>query len=128
MLRSDLIRPLPEILIEHAATRGDRPAFSDGRRVVTYADLELRTRQIAGQLAELRIQPGDRVAIYLGNCVETVESYLSITRASAIGVPVNPHSTDAELEHALTDSGARAVITDPAHAGQVARLIGNTKS
>lgn len=125
MLRTDLIRPLPEIVVEHAATRGDKVAFADARRRVTYAELAARTGRIAGHLAELLVQPGDRAAIYLGNCVEMVETYLAIVRANAVGVPLNPQSTDAELEYFLADSGARAVITDPAHADQVRRARGD---
>uniref|UniRef100_UPI000477C351 beta-ketoacyl synthase N-terminal-like domain-containing protein n=1 Tax=Streptomyces hokutonensis TaxID=1306990 RepID=UPI000477C351 len=123
MLRTELIRPLPELLRSHAETHGDKVAFHDARRGVTYAELELRTRRIAGHLADLRLQPGDRAAILLGNRVETVESYLSITRASAVGVPLNPRATDDELGHLLDDSGAHVVITDAAHVGQLARLV-----
>ncbi|HYQ68098.1 type I polyketide synthase [Actinophytocola sp.] len=122
MLRTSLIRPVPELLAEHAEHRGTRLAFADAHRRVTYAELADRTRRIAGHLAGLRVQPGDRVAIYLGNRVETVESYLAVTRAAAIGVPLNPHSTDAELGYFLDDSGARVVITDPAHVEQLVGL------
>ncbi|MFE9614127.1 beta-ketoacyl synthase N-terminal-like domain-containing protein, partial [Streptomyces sp. NPDC006012] len=123
MLRTELIRPLPELLRSHAETHGDKVAFHDARRSVTYAELELRTRRIAGHLADLRLQPGDRAAILLGNRVETVESYLSVVRASAVGVPLNPRATDAELGYLLDDSGAQVVITDEAHAPQLARLV-----
>src|SRR5437763_12618032 len=113
MLRTELIRPLPELIRAHADRFGGKPAFRDARRSVTYAQLELRTRRIAGHLAELRLHPGARAAMFLGNCVEVVESYLAITRASAIGVPLNPQATDAELAYLLDDSGARVIITDP---------------
>ncbi|AXX30592.1 SDR family NAD(P)-dependent oxidoreductase [Actinosynnema pretiosum subsp. pretiosum] len=122
MLRSDLIRPLPELLREHAARRGDRVAFRDARRAVTWADLELRTRRLAGHLAARRLLPGDRAVILLGNRVETVECYLALVRAGAVGVPLNPVSTDAELGGLLDDSGARLVLTDAAHADQLAGL------
>ncbi|MER7187840.1 AMP-binding protein, partial [Streptomyces hyaluromycini] len=124
MLRTELIRPLPEILTEHAERFGRKTAFADGRRQVTYAELESRTRRLAGHLAGLSVHPGDRVAIHLGNRVETVESYLAVTRADAIGVPLNPHSSDEELAFFLADSGARVIITDPAHAAQVIRVLG----
>ncbi|MET8852029.1 SDR family NAD(P)-dependent oxidoreductase [Amycolatopsis sp. NPDC004625] len=107
----------------HAGEFGDRTAYTDGRRTVGYAELELRTRRLAGHLAELGIARGDRVAIYLGNGVEAVESYFAITRASAIGVPLNPRSADAELGHFLADSGATVVITDPERLGQVRRVL-----
>lgn len=124
MLRTELIRPLPATLIEHATRFGGKTAFSDSRRRVTYGELEARTRRIAGHLAELRLQPGDRAVIFLGNRVETVESYLAITRASGVGVPLNPYSSDEELSCFLADSAARVVITDPAHAEQLARVAG----
>ncbi|UFR06960.1 SDR family NAD(P)-dependent oxidoreductase [Streptomyces sp. Go40/10] len=123
MLRTELIRPLPELLIHQARNFGGKVAYRDARRSVSYSDLELRTRRLAGHLAELRLQPGDRAAICLGNRVEIVESYYAITRASAIGVPVNPQSSDAELAHILDDSGARIVITDHPHVEQLRRLL-----
>ncbi|MEU3860744.1 SDR family NAD(P)-dependent oxidoreductase [Streptomyces sp. NPDC028722] len=123
MLRTELIRPIPELLVRQARRFGAKVAYSDDRRSVSYTELELRTRRLAGHLAELRLQPGDRAAICLGNRVETVESYHAITRASAIGVPVNPQSSDAELTHILDDSGARIVITDHLHVEQLRRLL-----
>jgi acyl-CoA synthetase (AMP-forming)/AMP-acid ligase II len=123
MLRTDLIRPMPELLVAHAGHFGNKVAYRDGRRSVSYAELERRTWRLAGHLAQLRLQPGDRAAICLGNRVEMVESYLAITRASAIGVPINPRATDAELAYLLDDSGARVVITDQAHVDQLRRLL-----
>ncbi|MFD8340243.1 SDR family NAD(P)-dependent oxidoreductase, partial [Streptomyces solisilvae] len=122
MLRRELIRPLPELLKAHAARRGSQTAFADSRRGVSYAQLEARTRRLAGHLAQLRLLPGDRAAIYLGNCVETIESYLAIARASAIGVPINPHSSAAELAYLLDDSAARVIVTDHTRLPQVRRL------
>ncbi|RZS32161.1 acyl-CoA synthetase (AMP-forming)/AMP-acid ligase II, partial [Herbihabitans rhizosphaerae] len=112
MLRTELIRPLPELLMGNAERFGDKVAFRDERRSVTYTDLENRTRRLAGHLSDLRLQPGDRAAILLANSVEVIESYLAITRASAIGVPLNPQLTEAELAYLLDDSGARIVVTD----------------
>ncbi|MGV9944255.1 SDR family NAD(P)-dependent oxidoreductase [Streptomyces sp. NPDC003401] len=123
MLRTELIRPLPELLVHQARHFGAKVAYRDARRSVSYTDLEARTRRLAGHLAELRLQPGDRAAICLGNRVEIVESYYAVTRASAIGVPVNPRSSDAELAHLLDDSGARIVITDHPHVEQLRRLL-----
>ncbi|MCI4065609.1 AMP-binding protein [Micromonospora sp. R77] len=122
MLRTDLIRPLHELLAEHADRLGERTAFSDGRRAVTWPELRRRTGRLAGHLAALGADRGDRVALLLGNRVETVESYVAVARAGAVGVPLNPHATDAELDHLLTDSGAVVLVTDPVHLDQVLRL------
>ncbi|RKN41163.1 type I polyketide synthase [Streptomyces hoynatensis] len=119
MLRTELIRPLPELLRDHAERLAGKIAFRDRQRAVSYRELAERTGRLAGHLADLGLQPADRAMIYLGNCVEVIESYLAVARASGVGVPLNPHSADAELEYALDDSGARLVITDPAHLDQV---------
>ncbi|MFJ2443300.1 SDR family NAD(P)-dependent oxidoreductase [Streptomyces sp. NPDC087658] len=121
--RADLIRPLPELLRTHAALRGAKVAYSDAQRAVTHTELERRTARLGGHLVALGLPRGSRVVILLGNRVEMVESYLGINRAGCVGVPVNPHSSDAELRHLLADSDARAVITDPAHADRVRAML-----
>ncbi len=70
------------------------------------------------------IARADRVAIVLGSRIEAVESALAITRASAIGVPLDPRSSEAELAEALEDSGARMVVTDGQRFGRVRAAAG----
>ncbi|WP_226966789.1 type I polyketide synthase [Streptomyces phaeolivaceus] len=123
MLRTELIRPVPQLLKANADRFGAKTAYRDATREVTHAELEARTRRLAGHLAALRLQPGDRAAILHGNSVEFVESYLAITRAAAVGVPLNPRLTEPELAHLLDDSGARALITEPALLDVVGRLV-----
>ncbi|MFE0023211.1 type I polyketide synthase [Amycolatopsis sp. NPDC059021] len=119
-MRTDLIRPLPVALGEHATRFPGKVAFEDDRRAVTYGELDARTRRLAGHLASLGVGHGDRVALCLGNSVSTVESYLAIVRAEGVGVPLNPASSLAELEYLLADSGALVVITDSAQADRLA--------
>ncbi|MFG2792451.1 SDR family NAD(P)-dependent oxidoreductase [Streptomyces sp. NPDC048419] len=115
MTHDELIRPLPELLKAHSEKSPSRVAFADDVRAVTYQELERRTGRLAAYFARTGLRRGDRVAICLGNCVETVESLLAVVRAGAIGVPLNPRSSDAELTHFLQDSGASVLVTDPAH-------------
>ncbi|WP_030044267.1 AMP-binding protein, partial [Streptomyces resistomycificus] len=121
MTHEELIRPLPELLEAHAESSPSRVAYADDVRAVTYAELERRTGRLAAYLAGVGVRRGDRVAICLGNCVEMVEGVLATVRAGAVGVPLNPRSSDAELAHFLADSGASVVVTAPAH---LARLRG----
>ncbi|WP_073935518.1 type I polyketide synthase [Streptomyces sp. CB02400] len=109
-----VIRPLPESLREHARRLGEKVAFQDRRTRRTYRDLEGRTGRLAGHMAGLGLARGERVAILLGNRVEAVESLLAVTRASGVGVPLDPGGTEAELARLLDDCGARVLITDEA--------------
>ncbi|MFE5908516.1 type I polyketide synthase [Streptomyces wedmorensis] len=122
MLRTELVRPLHDLLRAQAARLGSKTAYRDDHRSLSYADLETRSRRLAGHLADLRLRPGDRAAMLLGNRVEMVESYYAIARSGAIGVPLNPRSSDAELAYLLEDSGARVIITDAFHLDQIRRL------
>ncbi|MEU8180227.1 SDR family NAD(P)-dependent oxidoreductase, partial [Micromonospora sp. NPDC049047] len=119
-------RPLVELLLGHALDRPGRIAYADADRAVSYAHLAARTGRIAGHLAAAGLQRGERAAILLGNRVETVEAYLAVTRAAGVGVPINPQAAPAEITHILDDSGARVVVTDPAHLDLVAARPGCT--
>jgi acyl-CoA synthetase (AMP-forming)/AMP-acid ligase II len=122
MLRTDLIRPLTELLREHAAASPNKVAFADRWRSVTWADLELRSARVAGHLADMGLQPADRVLLYLDNMVEAVESHLAVLRAGAISAPIHIGLEDAELAALLTDSRATTIFTDIARAHQVNRV------
>lgn len=63
------------------------------------------------------------MAIVLGRCLETIESILAITRAGAVGVPLDPRSPSAELANFLNHSGARAIITDSRHLSEVRAAV-----
>ncbi|MEX2981083.1 type I polyketide synthase [Streptomyces sp. C36] len=122
-IRRELIRALPEVLKTHAARSGGKTAFQDARRGVTYQELEERTRRLAGHLGRLGVRRGDRVALVLGNRVETVEGFLAVLRAGAVGVPLDPGAADAELAYFLDDSGAVAVVTEDTLLPRVSRLV-----
>ncbi|QTE02382.1 type I polyketide synthase [Streptomyces cyanogenus] len=125
-MRSDLVTPLAVTLHEHALRIPEKVAFADGRRAVTYAGLEARTRRLAGHLVRLGLRRGDRVALCLGNSVAMVEGYLAVVRAGGVGVPVNPRSAAAELEYLLADSGARFVLAEASSAVTFLQVVSDT--
>ena len=97
---------------QHSERIGDKSAYVDDRRAVTYRELELRTARLAGHPARLGVRRGDRVAIHLGNRVELVEAWLGVLRAGAIGVLLNSAASEEELAYFLDDCGAVAVVTE----------------
>ncbi|MEU6670992.1 beta-ketoacyl synthase N-terminal-like domain-containing protein, partial [Streptomyces sp. NPDC046727] len=125
-MRPDLVTPLAVTLHEHARRIPEKVAFADDRRAVTYAELEARTRRLAGHLVRLGLRRGDRVALCLGNSVAMVEGYLAVVRAGGIGVPVNPRSAPAELEYLLADSGARFVLAGASGAVTFLPMVSST--
>ncbi|MCD2194626.1 AMP-binding protein [Actinomycetospora endophytica] len=123
MLRTELIRPIAELLDRHAAERGPTTAFADDERRVTYAELAPRTARLAGHLVAAGVTPGDRVVMVMGNRVETAETYLAVPRAGGVATCVNPEAAPAELAYVLADAGPRIVVTDTDHAELVGGLV-----
>nr|BDT38907.1 nonribosomal peptide synthetase-polyketide synthase hybrid [Discosia sp.] len=115
---------IPKLLLHHAVESRDKLAFSGTGWAVTYSDLEKRTKRVAAHLVRAGIGKGDFVAIVLGRCLEAVESVFAITRAGAVGVPLDPRSPSSELAKVLEHSGARAIITDGRHLATVCAAAG----
>ncbi|MCP2288404.1 acyl-CoA synthetase [Nocardia amikacinitolerans] len=93
-------------------------------RQITYAQLRERVDRAAQVLRALGVGAGDRVA-YLGpNHPVYLEILFAAGRLGAVFVPLNNRSTVAEIEYALTDSGARVLVHHGEHDASVAALPG----
>jgi long-chain acyl-CoA synthetase len=90
----------------------DAPAVVDGRHRLTYGQLDGLVDETVAGLRSAGLAPGDRVALQLPTGLTFVRYYLAASRAGLDAVPLNPGYTDPERDFALTDSGARALITD----------------
>ena len=101
---------LADLVREAASRTPDKPALLYRDSSMTWAELEGHVAATAAGLAALGLEPGDRVAIQLGNTPGFVVSYFGALRGGYVAVPVNTSYTASELDHVLGDSGAAAVI------------------
>lgn len=76
----------------------------------TYAELQRRSHSLAAALRSHGVGRGDRVAVYLQNRAEVVETALACSRIGALYVPANPLLKARQLEYLLNDAGACALI------------------
>jgi long-chain acyl-CoA synthetase len=98
-------------LVREAASRSpDKPALLYRDASMSWSELERHVATTAAGMAALGLEPGDRVAIQLGNTPGFVVSYFGALRGGFVAVPVNTGYTSAELEHVLGDSGAAAAV------------------
>jgi long-chain acyl-CoA synthetase len=74
---------------------------------LTFRSFWDRAARTAGGLRALGIQPGDRVAIRLGNGADWCVTFFGIQMAGAVAVPVNTRFTDSEVEYVVKDSGSK---------------------
>ena len=87
-------------------------AIVAGDSELTWAELERRSSGVAAALARRGIGPGDRVALVLPNGFEMAIAIYGVIRAGAAFSPINPASTQANLERVLDDLSPAAVICD----------------
>ncbi|MDO8693389.1 MAG: AMP-binding protein [Sheuella sp.] len=80
-----------------ARTHGDHPALIDRHVTTTFSQLDQQSRQLAGNLAALGISAGDRVAIWLPNCLEWVETFLACAHLGATVLAVNTRFRSKEV-------------------------------
>ncbi len=114
-------------LLESSFERfGAAPAFTNLGKTLSYKDVERHSRRFAAYLQTLGLTRGDRVAIMLPNLLQSPVVLFGILRAGLVAVNVNPMYTVPELEHQLTDSGARTIVVLENFAHTVAQALPRT--
>ncbi|MCS6779905.1 MAG: acyl-CoA synthetase [Geminicoccaceae bacterium] len=112
----------------HAARRPEALALIELRaagapRLWTFGELARLSKRSANAMAARGVGPGDRVAILLGQRVETLLAHLAAYRLGAIAVPLFALFGPDALSFRLADSGARALVTDAAGLEKVLPLF-----
>ena len=87
-------------------------ALVDGAQTRTYADLDTQIDRLAGGLlaGEADLQE-ERIAFLMPASFEYVTTLHGIWRAGGIAVPLNTASALPELEHCLSSTGVRRLVT-----------------
>ncbi len=99
------------------AGSGDKVAFhwvgepEDDTRTITYAELQDEVCKAANALADLGVQTGDRIAIYMPMIPETVVAMLACARLGAPHTVVFGGFSSDALTARIQDCDARVVIT-----------------
>lgn len=106
--------PLTAYLTAWAQATPDAVAIDFYGRQVSYAELERLVDRYAAMLQAAGVVPGDRVAIFLGNCPQFTVAFLGALRAGAIHVPVNPMFKEHELIYELQDADAGYILCQDA--------------
>jgi long-chain acyl-CoA synthetase len=98
------------MLANAAARRPHGLALVCGEESLTYAELDARVAEAAGDLRAIGVEKGDRVAMVLGNSIAFVVVLFAIARLGAISVPLNTRHTLAENSDIIADCAAKVVV------------------
>jgi amino acid adenylation domain-containing protein len=116
---------LQHLLTDGAHRAARRSAVAVGERVLTYAELDKLTNQVARALLAHGVVPGDRVGILAPKSAASVVALFGVLKAGACYVPLDPKSPATRLAAIMTDSGITVVLADQATAPQAAAMAGS---
>jgi fatty-acyl-CoA synthase len=88
----------------------DAPALIHGDHKTSWAEFDQRANGIATALLALGVQKQDKVAQYLYNCSEYLESMFGIYKAGLVPVNTNYRYADEELLYLWDNADAVAVV------------------
>jgi amino acid adenylation domain-containing protein len=100
-----------------AARTPEAVALIDGRRRVSYRELNERANQLAHYLQAHGVGRDDRealVGVYLHRSLDLVVALLATLKAGGAYVPLDPNYPAERLQFILQDSRARVIVTEQA--------------
>ncbi|MDR1028992.1 MAG: acyl--CoA ligase [Clostridiales Family XIII bacterium] len=80
------------------------------RRELTWWAFDERANRFARLLADKGVRPGDKVAVWLMNCIDWLPIYFGILKSGAVAVPLNFRYTSEELAYCLDLSDAATLV------------------
>lgn len=86
-------------------------ALDDGRRTLSFGELDEQADRLASALAGLGACRGEVVCAYLPNCIDYVLVVLAVARAGAVFSPINPRFKAREVAALLRFARPRAIFT-----------------
>jgi long-chain acyl-CoA synthetase len=101
---------LLEVVRDTAVQRPNHTAVIFKGARLSYAELERLSDAFANALIAQGVKKGDRVALLLPNCPQSIITQLGVWKAGGIAAPINPLYTEDELERLIKECGAETVV------------------
>ncbi len=102
--------PLFYFLEESARRYPDRPCTIFKGATISYQDMDALTNRLAAGLADLGIEKGDRVGLFMPNTPQFLLAYFAVLKIGGVVVATNPMYTAREIEHQANDSGMEIML------------------
>src|SRR5271155_4383945 len=91
--------------------RRDEVALEFQGATYTFGDMDARSNRLAQLLVRRGAGKGDRLCVYLANCIEMIDLYLACVKLGVIFVPINILYRDREINHILADAEPKLLVT-----------------
>jgi 4-hydroxybenzoate-CoA ligase len=101
---------------------GDKTAFTDSARSLTYAQLQEGTYRFAAALRALGLREENRIILLFHDTVDYPIAFWGAMRAGIIPIPLNTLLTTEQYAYLFADSRAAATVVAAPLAGTIASL------
>jgi amino acid adenylation domain-containing protein len=123
------LRPAHELFLDRARATPDAVAVVAGSASLSYAELDDRSRRLAGRLRSLGVGPDVVVAICAERTPQMVVAVLATLRAGGAYAPIDPAYPPERIAFMLEDTRAPVLLTEghlvgtlPAHGAHTLAL------
>jgi 4-hydroxybenzoate-CoA ligase len=103
--------------------RGSKLAFSDGKRTLTYAQLQDASVRFAHGLEAFGLRQESRIALLMLDTVDYPVAFWGSIRAGVICIPLNTLLTTEQYLYILEDSRAEAIFVSAPLAKAIAPIV-----
>ncbi len=93
-------------------------AVSDGKKSITYSELNEWSNSVAAFLKEQGIEPNQRVGVLSERCIETVVNIVGVIKCGAVYVPIEPAYPEQRQQFIYQNSNCRFLL-EKEHAQKV---------
>ncbi|MEN6349558.1 MAG: non-ribosomal peptide synthetase [Syntrophomonas sp.] len=127
---NDNYMPIPrdkvyiDLFIEQVGRTPDNIAVIDSRQRLTYSELNHLTDRLAAYLVDLGVKPDGIVGIMMPRTAGFMVGVLAIMKAGGAYLPISPDYPEGRIEHLVTDSNIRILLTNGKLAEKAAEFAG----
>ncbi|ODM27041.1 hypothetical protein A7W90_12935 [Clostridium sp. Bc-iso-3] len=93
---------------------------------ISYLEVYESVLKFSAYLKAIGIKKGDRIGIYLPNCIEHIIAIFAAAKIGAVFVSININSVEMQIEHILNNCGIKLLILDASDYNKVSRGVRST--
>lgn len=116
------------LLVKAAIRYPDNTVIVSQDARLTMKELLDRMYRLANALIGLGLKKGDRVAVLMNNCSQSVECFYGLTFSGLVLVPMNSRYSAQEHMYMLNDSEAKVVLVGEEHREVIASIMQQASS
>lgn len=109
-INPDAYENLVAFFTETFAKYGNAPAFENMGKQISYKELDKMSTAFGAYLHNRGLEPGDRFAIMMPNCLQYPIAVVGALKAGMIVVNTNPLYTHREMLHQFKDSEVKGIL------------------